>query len=66
LALRFLKESEELLNDRPYKLEKCHLELYRWLFTNGKEEELQNLKNQYLKLGSKILPTTPKLPFNLP
>ncbi len=64
-ALGFLKEAEDLLVEKPFRLEKVHVKLYRWLMGEG-EDSLSNIRGLYEGIGAHFLPSFPTLPLNIP
>ena len=65
-AAASLQRAEEVLEGKPFALERCHLRLYRWLLEGGDRGELGEIREAYRKLGSHFLNSPPTLPLNLP
>ncbi|MEM3434470.1 MAG: hypothetical protein QXP27_09920, partial [Candidatus Methanomethyliaceae archaeon] len=64
-AVRFLKEAERSLLEKPFQLEWAHLKLYCYLVGEGRET-LQNIYEIYKRIGALFLQKFPSFPINLP
>ena len=58
-----LKETEEILSRYPFRLERCHLLLYRSLLG---EEDIERAIDAYRRQGSRFPSKKPSFPLNLP
>lgn len=65
-ALDLLGKAEDLLSERPFKLEKVHLKLYRFLLGDEVPLSIEEIRSEYRKIGAEFLKSSPSFPLNIP
>jgi len=66
-AIILWREAKEMVSNSPFKLEQCHVELYRYLMENNQDEGVFfDIIKMYKKLGSEWLKSKVWFPINLP